>query len=297
MPSPTDNDWAPTLDTISMADKNIDVTPKSIIITGQPGSGKTTLAATAFGDISDHLTGKSTEKKILKGALWILTDEQGIVSLRVRGLMPEYLIDFREFVTKADGHVGKAIQWMQDMIGQAAEAGATTAVVDTITSFGAYLERYYIHGPGCPKAASGEKNTFGGWLALANKQFELFETISELGLRALWLAHPQNNKIEEAAEAKKATDADKAKAVVSSTPGDNWIIPAISGRKFREVLTGQCCISGWLRADFVNGKRKTTWMPFGGDGSQGKNRYEGILDREEPADLYRQDTKITNATK
>ena len=138
-------------------------------------------------------------------------------------------------------------------------------------------------------------DTRGGWGLIGNKYFELFDSVLALGYRQVILAQPKANGIEEAADEHGASQWAKAKAVVSGTAGENLIVPAVSGQSFYRVLMAQCSLSGWLRAEDVKGKRQYSWMPYGGDGSQSKNRYARILDRIEPADLAAMDKKILAA--
>lgn len=258
----------------------------------------TTLAATVQEGIAKHVASGMTKAIVLDNVLWLLTDEQGITSLVVRGIKPRYLIDFRSLLAKTENNVREALRWIHEYLAQARQSGINWCVVDTVTSLGGYLEGWYVYGPGCPTSSrTGNRDSQTGWGLLGTKYFELYETLTALDYRTAWLAHPKINAIEDVALDVKAKPTEKAKAVVTGTPGDNYIIPAISGQKFANLLTGQCNISGWLQSERINDKRHTSWMPFGGHGSQGKNRYENILDRSEPPDLYSMNQKIVQATR
>jgi len=271
-----------------------DPRPRTIVVTGRTGAGKTTLAATLFADLTDTLSGATAKNITLDGAVWLLSDDQGLVSLTVDKIRPQYVIDLRALLSRADGDMGQVLRWALRLLIEAKDAGASGVVWDTVTSLGAMLERWYVHGGGCPMTTRGA-DTRGGWGLIGNKYFELFDSILALGYRQVILAQPKANGVEEAADERGASQWDKAKAVVSGTAGENLIIPAVSGQSFYRVLMAQCSLSGWLRAEDVKGQRQYAWMPYGGDGSQSKNRYARILDRIEPADLAAMDKKILAA--
>lgn len=275
-----------------------EILPKTTIITGQTGSGKTTLAATLFGDLSGPLGGKLPEKPLtLQGSVWLAADEQAIVALQAKKILPQYVLDIRALLKQADGDVRQVLAWLNNLLQGAREVGAHTFVWDTASTLGDFLVGWYVHGEGCPESVKGDKNSRQGWGRVGEKYRQLYESASALGYRQIILAHPKQNAEEEEALDRKASAVDKAKATAHSVTGDNLIVPAFAGNMFRRFLNGACSLSCWLKAEDRNGKRVRKLMPFGGDGSQGKNRYEHILDREEPADLHQLDQKILDAVK
>lgn len=281
---PTLDDCKPTMNELE---------PRTIIVTGITGSGKTTLAATAFADLGDPLAGKIPPKPItLKGAVWLAADEQGTVALKSRRILPEYEIDVRKLTQQAGGDVGQALRWVHSLLKDAADKGAFGLIWDTVSTLGDFLVGWFVHGDGCPTTGKGERNIMRAWGVVGDQYRQLYEVASALNYRQIVLAHPKANAAEEDAADPRASKFIEAKATVKGTPGDNYIVPAVAGQQFAKFLNGANSLSGWLRTKDRNGKRERIWMPFGGEGSQGKNRYEHILDREEPADLAALDRKI-----
>ena len=295
MPSASDIPIIPTLASCSPADARPQV-PNTIVITGVTGAGKTTMAASLFADTSKHLTGKATGQLMLPGAIWLAADNQATAALVARGIVPQWVLDLRELQVQAKGDMSLALRWVHQLMIQARGQDAVGIVWDTVTSLGAMLEAYYVQGDGCPEGQKG-KDTRGGWGLVGAKYRELYESAVVLGLRQVILAQPKTNSLEEAADDPKASEFARARAIAAGAPGNNLIVPAVSGTVFARLLNAQCSISGWLRSERVNGKRRQTWMPYGGDGAQGKCRYEGILAECEPADLAAQDRKILGLDK
>lgn len=268
--------------------------PNTIVVTGLPGSGKTSLAATLFSpEVGKRLAqGQSDAAKreplTLKGAIWVEADDQGLVSLKAHKIFPEFTLNLNTLTNERNGDLPAAIRDLHAYITEAATMGAVGMVVDTITSFGQqWLVRHYVD--------NGD-NGFAGWQAVANEQQKLLALGQKLGLRQVWLAQPAENKLEVAASARGSSDLDKAKALAQGVSGGtNFIVPSIAGKSFPPTLNSQCSMSSWLRARVLNGKRVREFLPFGGDGSQGKTRYEGILAEKEPADLAAMDKKILTA--
>lgn len=275
-------------------DERESMLPQITIITGLPGAGKTTLAASAFSpDVGARLAMPAKEIKdkpviVLETAIWIGFDNQSTLALRGKRIKPRWHLDMATLIKLANGNVSQAIRDLHAYVEAAAEAGATGYVVDTATSFGG---QWLV-----PEYVTGSDNGFTGWQTVGNEQLKLLNLGKDLGLRQWWLAQPTENKLETLAQSSKATEADKAKAQAQSVAGgSNYVVPALSGKVFPPVLNAQCSVSGWLQAREVNGKTTRTWMPYGGDGSRGKTRYEGILDQKEPADLFAMDQKILAA--
>lgn len=291
MPPPTASKRMSLKELKAHEEANSDPRPNTIVITGLPGAGKTTLAATMFsGEVAKRLTLSSDELAKapwieLKGAVWIEADEQGLVALQAKKMRPEFVLSLPTLVNARNGNFPAALRDLHAYLAEAKEAGATGLVLDTVTSFGGqWLLPHYV---------DGSENGFAGWQSVAQEQTRILLAGQALGLRQVWLAQPTENKLETVAQSNKGTDLDKAKALSQSVSGgSNYVVPAISGKAFPPVLNAQCSISGWLRSRSVNGKRSRELLPFGGDGSQGKTRYEGILGEKEPADLWALDAKI-----
>lgn len=280
-------------------DVSTDLRPSITVITGLPGAGKTSLAASLFSPkVTEHLglsseALKTTAEVRLPGSLWIAADEDGIKALQGKKLRPRWTLDLASLKRDANGNMSLALRNLHAYIEEAKGAGCTGFVVDTATAFGALLVAEFV---------DGSENTFAGWQTVGNEQLKLLNLGKELGLRQVWLCQPVQNKLEEQALAEETNkkgsqekaDLLSAKAAAQGLAGGtSLILPALSGKMFPPVLNAQCSISGWLRKIALNGgKSKREWLPYGGDGCQGKARYEGILkDREEP-DLWQQDLKI-----
>jgi len=293
MPPPS-NEKRKSLMDLQAAERAKPPVPNTIVITGQQGAGKTTLAATLFGEEVGKrlaLTGEALAKAApitLKGAIWIEADEQGLVSLQAFKIWPEYVLSLTTLVNERNGDLPAALRDMHAYLGEAAEAGAKAMVIDTITSYGGqWLVPHYV---------DGADNGFAGWQTVAREQSKLLGAGHRLGLRQVWLAQPTENKLEALAQSKAGTELDKAKALSQSVGGGtNYVVPQIAGKAFPQVLNGQCSISAWLRMRSVGNKRVRELLPFGGDGTQGKVRYEPVLAQKEEPDLWALDQKIIKA--
>lgn len=294
MPAPNDIPPMPSLDQFRATAESPKL-PKTITIFGQTGSGKTTIAGTLFDDLTEALNGNlPKELLILKGAIWLGADEDSTVALRARRLQPEYVLDIRELREKADRDFQLVQDWLFALLRDATKAGGTTLVWDTATSYGAFLESWYVNGKGCPTSVrTGNPDTIKGWGLVGSTYRRLYEEASALGLRQIVLCHPKSNKVEEEADAPKASVAARAKAIVQGAPGDNLVVPALSGRMFGIFLQGAASIQAWMDVEDVNGERIRKLALGDVIGVQTKNRYEGILDKREPPDLRALDAKIS----
>lgn len=268
--------------------------PSIIVITAPPGAGKTSLAATAFHkDVAARLNMTAKELKdqpvIELPVVWFGADHQSTLALKAKRIKPAVLLDLGVLIKLAGGSIQQAHRNAHEYIEAAvAEKGVTGIVIDSATAWGIqWMEKALV---------DGSENKLGGWQVIQNEYANMAALGKELGLRQIWLCHPQENRAEEVAQSKKGTELDSAKALAASMAGGtNYLISALSGKKFLKSLNSMCSISGWLRAKEVNGKVIRDWMPAGGDGFKGKHRYHGILDAKEPADLYAMDQKILAA--
>jgi hypothetical protein len=276
------------------------VTPKNIVITGQPGSGKTTLAATVFSPEVAKRTAMTPEELAkqevheLKGAVWVKSDAQALVSLKMLRLIPEFVLDFAVLLDERKGDYVSAIRDLHAYLTEAKEAGAWGMVLDTATSYGHKLQRGFVAG-----ASNGQQ----AWGLVGGEYIKLFETCSSLKLRQFWLAQPSVSKAMQAslveASKKDSDDAkiqlEKARALATSVGEGSYIVPALSGNMVMDMINAQPSLSGWIRKKEKQGKMVREWMPFGTKDAPGKNRYEKHVDKIEPADLWAMDRKIEAA--
>lgn len=294
MPPKTTTKQAPQLASCRPTLATDDVLPKTVLVIGQTGAGKTTLAATRGADLSGAMQALPKDPITLNGMVWLASDEQATVALSARKILPEIKLEIRDLVSAAEGNIPQAMRWIKNLLAEAQEAGAHTLVWDTVTTLGEFLVNWYVHGDGCPTTRGGERNTMVGWGQVGKAYLSLYEEASALGYRQVILAHPKQNNVETAANETKASEADVAKAIATSAPGDNLIVPAIAGNSFRVFLQGAASIQLWLKTTDRNGKR-TRSLVQQLKGVQTKNRYEAILSPEEPADLLALDNKILEA--
>jgi len=270
---------------------------KSIMIAGLAGSGKTTLAATYFSpEVSTRLALSQDQIKTadwleLKGALWIEADEDGLTALTSKKIEPEFVVPLSDLELENKGNPASTVRELHALIGEASQAGAHTMVVDTATSFGSqFLERWYVDD-------SPDGNGFAGWMTVGKEQTKLLAAGKACGLRQFWLVHPTENKLEVAASGKKATELDRAKATAQSVAGGgNYLVPALSGKKFPPILNGFVSDTFWLKTIAAGGGKKSRTIHVEStDGFVGKTRNESLLSSKEPADLYVIDHKIKDA--
>ena len=275
------------------------ILPRSIVVTGQTGAGKTSLAATIIPEIAEALQSPPAKMRTLASVVWLSADEQALVALQAKNLEPEFEIDIKAMAANEPNMETTLNKICDNLEELQSAADAKILVWDTVSTLGDYLTAWHVYGAGCPTAQSGAKNTMRGWGKVGDEYRKLYVLASALGYRQIILAHPKSNAVEEDATDPKAGAITRAQATVEGAPGDNLIIPATAGRAFARFLNGACSIQAWLRAeDETRGGTTTrvrTLMPYGGEGARGKVRYEGILDREEPADLAALDQKILEA--
>ena len=299
MPPPTTKQKKSLAD-LSEIEDNEHVTPKVIVLTGQPGSGKTSAAASLFSpEVGKRLTMSMEELKeretlTLDGAVWVKTDSQALVSLKMIRVKPQFTLDYAVLRTENGGNASATIRDLHTYLGQAKEAGAHTMILDTATSFGQAMEDAFV---------AGSDNTMAGWGRVGDEYTRLFNLCLSLGLRQVWLAQPDVSKAMKASLAessKKNADDDKikleqARAMATSVGENSYIVPALSGNKVMPLIGAQPSLSGWIRRVEMNGKTTREFYPFGTADAPGKNRYEKILQKKEPADLWLLDQKIKDA--
>lgn len=284
------------------------VLPKSILIYGQQGAGKTTLAATASEYFPENLNERRTEPIILKDMMWLQADNNGLVSLKALNIHPAAVFNLYEILrppregeeklTAKD--IDEALLWFASDLEYARDnLSVKWVVIDTLSTICAEYELLYIQGAKCPVSKQGAADMRGAWTLLANRLTLFRRNLIMSSVKYMYLAHPSMNNAEvEAQNAKPEDRAEKrARAIVSSSSGfNNDIVPLIPG-KTAKLVNGEVDLSLWLEAIERPGKPLQHLIyTQGGNGAQGKSRYVGILSKTEPANLQQLEKKITEYT-
>lgn len=292
-------------------------TPRSYMLYGLPGAGKTTTAATVskFWPLEGPWKTHLTEPCILKDMMWLEADKDGIIGLVALNIRPAVTFSLYEIlraplegetkVTAKD--IDEALGWFYKELEHARDKlGIKWIVIDTISTLAAELEREYVHGPKCPRTKDEGKNTQGGWQAFGNAVTVLRRNLMMSGLKYMYLAHAKVNNAEVEAGKKeawqrrdaKAPDGEvRAKALVTGTASFyNDIVPAIPGKSL-EFINREVSLELWVEALDLPGKPTQYFVyPNGHNGAQGKNRFKEILGTVEPAHLGQMEDKIRKFT-
>lgn len=289
--------------------KQQDPLPRSLLIYGQQGAGKTTLAATASEFYPETPWAARSTPLILKDMMWLQADNNGLVSLAAHNIFPAAVFNLYEVLRPARAgetkqtakDIDEACLWFSKELEHARDTlGIKWVVIDTLSTLCAEYELLYIQGEKCPVSErSGVRDMRSAWTALANRLTLFRRNLIMSGVRYIYLAHPSLNNAEvEAQNARPDQRAEKkARAVVASSSGfNNDIVPLIPG-KTGKLVNGEVDLGIWLEMIDLPGKPlKHVVYPQGGNGAQGKSRYIEILGKTEPANLRAIEQKILNHT-
>jgi hypothetical protein len=267
--------------------------PRQYAIYGVPGSGKTTMAATASKFFPTEAL--PTKEPVFLEDLCYLTSEHGLTSLSALNVFPGYLIDLvgmqQTDASNPDKPVAKdiiqAMNWAEQELTFARKAGAEIVVIDTATNLVNLLSNYYF--------APGSNNTDGqrSWGEIGSLFGNLMITIQLLGFKSIWLCHAEENTDKLAGEqAGKQQATREANGIARGTAHDGNIRPALAGGKTKKLLTGSSDIEGWLELKKVGLKYERRFYPIGKGQAQGKSRYELHLDKEELPNIRHLEDKI-----
>ena len=265
---------------------------------GPPGVGKTILSMTASQFWPKELP--SPKPVTLHDTLHVAWDpdagtglkELGVIvpTINIKKLMRPLTKDEEELKKrggKVRPHVRSILEALtfvnreQLLFAEYANAkyGRSYIIQDTVSWLNGQLEKWYVHGPGCPESKGGNRNTRQGWILLSGAH-ELFISYNiQTPSNIIYLFHAtamvENNETEEG----------RNQALKNKAAGLSDIVPQITGRSKNTYNSGTSC-TFWLTAR-LNARgsydRKLHTQEIGG--ALVKNRWQHSLSAEEPADL------------
>lgn len=263
------------------------LTNSDFITHGPPGVGKTFFAATGskfFPRTEEEIN--DGKKRHLSDILFLTADAGAVDGLSEMKLSVDVL-SIKEAIEILD--VPKGITAILEEAKKICEAGKYSWVVtDTVSVLDKYITEYYDRFS--PKTQKGDTDTLGMYRLIFNQHKRFHAALSKLPARKHYLFHSkfqggQLQKNEDAIAKKKA----------STTTADTETFPEVTGQA-KSLYVANASIEFVLQASVVPGKGKrklTRWVkPFGGDGFEGKNRFERSLEEKEEPDLYKIIEKI-----
>lgn len=253
---------------------------------GGSGHGKTFFAASA----SDHWPSDLPSKKkvVLKDMLWIAFDAGAVVGFREQGISIPNVIDVRKLMTPAkEGETRVYARTILDALAivvreasaRVAHGGINWVVCDTISSLDKALNAYWESN--CPTTKAGVPDKFAMYRAIGINHQRFHEAMQLMDTNVHFLCHTKA-RIEADPNEKSQKNRQKA----AETPGDNELIPDITGQSLNTYTANVSAEFALLAKKQLGTKVMKRYVhPIGHQGYRGKNRWQHSLEEEEVADL------------
>lgn len=270
----------------------------NILIHGKMKAGKTFLAASASGlfppwDKADPFKSVLPAKKktVLEDMIWVSFDAGALDGLKQCNLSipDDQHIVFQKVLGKlrASDALKKVAELISGVI--AKKPHVRWMVGDTVSQADSIVLAYFcdLTDQEAAESEPGEKkNAFAPYKLLHAAHAKFHGECQKMPVQKIWLCHSKN-LMEGVASGKAALNAEntkKAHRMVGSEP----IVPDITGKN-HAVYEGNASIIGVQKFIIAPGgdksKGKRIFMPYGGEGFEGGNRFHELLNDEEPSHL------------
>jgi hypothetical protein len=248
---------------------------------GQAKVGKTRSAYT----ISSFWVDKPTKEVELSDCLSISADRNALVGLKAEGfIVPEF--DIRRLISS--GKVRDIKEALKQAYRVADEyvtnRGVKNVIVDTISMLDFEIVKYMFAPENVPRTRDDAVDSQAAYREVLNIHGNFWQDMDSLQCRVIFLCHATVNN--EAVKEKKK-DIDEAKLTVSSLAGaDNDVKPEITGKAFNLYMRNVDLILPMkMFGDAGTSSCERKFLPYGGAGMTGGNRYHHVLKQEEEAHL------------
>jgi hypothetical protein len=229
------------------------------------------MAATLSKYYPDHEP-KAGEEFVLKDTLWLPFDNEGLISLHMRGITGPTI----EELELAEGKA--LLEWVDKIPGivepMVKSGEITTVVADTISTFMHRLETHF------DKVTTDGRDKWGKVFQYAKR---LFESLRRLPCNVVWVCH--TNELVSMDKQGEAKVAKKQKVV--GLPGKFDVIPDIPGKTLKYYRNNSSLILPLLsNTEKGRGTTRNTYPQGNMEyGIEGGGRFAQLLAYEEPADF------------
>ena len=255
-----------------------------ILVYGQPKVGKTTAAI----GVSSKWPGKlpSPSPVLLDDVLSIAADSNANEGLRAVGVSPLEL-DVREWLrTGKVKNIVDALKKIPDIAHDLVESrGVQYVVIDTISMIDVDLGKHWFSPAYAPRSEkTGEIDKFACFREILNSHSSFWHDMDYVPATLIFLCH---SKVSSEGTAIKPTQKEKAKLAASTLAGtDVEIVPQLTGQGGDLYLKQVGMILPMrMFGDAGSDRCERKFLPYGGNGMTGGNRYQHLMKEEEPADL------------